>query len=63
MKMFINSDMTHYDLQECLNNTMTIGQLIDYLQDNYSDDDKIYLRNDNGYSYTAITESTIECKQ
>lgn len=37
-------------------NTMTVGELISYLQENYDEDTPIYLSHDNGYTYGGITE-------
>lgn len=40
-----------------IGNTMTVGELISYLQENYDEDTPIYLSHDNGYTYGGITES------
>jgi hypothetical protein len=37
---------------------MTVRELIDYLEDHYDDETQIYLRNDNGYTYGSITQSS-----
>lgn len=36
--------------------TMTVGELISYLQENCDEDTPIYLSHDNGYTYGGITE-------
>ena len=42
-----------------INNTMTVGELIEYLQ-NFDEDAKVYLKNDNGYTFGSITSSSFE---
>lgn len=37
-------------------NTMTVGELIVYLEQ-FDEDDKVYLSHDNGYTYGGISES------
>ena len=58
MKIFINGDVTSYD---CNEKTMTVGELISYFNNNFSDDDVIYIRHDDGYSFTALTPNSFEC--
>jgi hypothetical protein len=36
--------------------TMTVGDLVAYLQENYEEDVEIYLSHDNGYTYGGIRE-------
>jgi hypothetical protein len=38
---------------------MTVGELIEYLEQ-FDEDTKVYLSNDNGYTYGSITESSFE---
>lgn len=45
---------------EQIGSTMTVGKLIEYLQD-YDEDTPVMLCNDNGYTYGAITWGSIEC--
>lgn len=40
-------------------NTWTVGQLINYLEQ-FDEDEKIYLSNDNGYTYGSIREYQID---
>lgn len=42
-----------------IRNTMTVGELIAYLQD-FDEDAKVYLKNDNGYTFGSITSSSFE---
>lgn len=39
--------------------TMTVGDLISFLQE-FPEDEKVYLRNDRGYTYGSITERDFE---
>lgn len=41
------------------NNTMTVGELIAYLEQ-FDEDAKVYLKNDSGYTFGSITESSFE---
>lgn len=41
---------------EQINRTMTVGELIAFLQENYDENLPIYLSHDNGYTYGGITE-------
>ena len=43
--------------------TMTVGQLIDHLETYYDRDMPVMLKNDNGYTYGTIQESSMdECE-
>lgn len=42
--------------------TMTIGELIDYLQ-NFDEDAEVYLDNDNGYTFGSITEDSFKANE
>lgn len=55
--VFIEGRRTGYSVGSC-GDTMTVGELINFLQD-FDEDSKIYLSNDNGYTYGNITEYTI----
>lgn len=58
MKLFINTKRNGYSTEQC-GNTITVGELIDLLQQ-YDEDTKIYLKNDNGYTYGSISEWDFE---
>lgn len=45
---------------EQVGSTMTVGELIEYLQE-YDEDTPVMLCNDNGYTYGGITWGSIEC--
>ena len=38
--------------------TMTVRELIDYLENNFDDDQEVFLDNDRGYTFGNITESS-----
>ena len=47
-----------YSPDQC-NDTMTVGELISYLE-GFKSDTPIYLSYDNGYTYGSVTEPAIE---
>ena len=55
--LFIDSKRNGYTPEQC-GVTMTVRELISVLE-GFSEDDKIYLRNDNGYTYGSITQFDI----
>lgn len=57
MKLTIEAHRTGYSTDQ-IYSTMTVGELIGYLSD-YDDDTKIYISNDNGYTYGGISWSDI----
>lgn len=56
--LFIDGRREGYAPDQC-RKTMTVQELIDYLE-NFDPDLKVYLKNDNGYTYGSITESSFE---
>lgn len=52
MKLIIEAERTGYDTDQ-VQRTMTVGELIKFLQD-YDEDRKIYLSYDNGYTFGGI---------
>lgn len=55
MKAFyINNNRNGYSPDQC-GQTLTVGELISILSD-YDEDRLVYIRNDNGYTYSSITE-------
>ena len=58
MKLFIEGRREGYAVEQ-IDRTMTVGDLIAFLED-YDEDTEIYLKNDNGYTYGSITESSFE---
>ena len=57
-KLIINTSRDAYSVKDILN-TMTVGDLKAFLED-FEDDTPIYLSFDNGYTYGAVKENTIE---
>ena len=45
-----------YDIKK----TMTVGELIDFLQQNFEEESPIYISHDNGYTYGSILESRFD---
>ena len=56
--IFIDGRRDAYSPAQC-GDTMTVGELKEFLEQ-FSDDDKIFLSNDNGYTYGSITDSSFE---
>ena len=44
---------------EDIRNTMTVGELVHFLTENFDDATPIYLNHDNGYTFGGITEDRI----
>ena len=55
--VFIEGRREGYSTDQ-IRNTITVGELIEYLQD-FDEDTPVYLRNDGGYTYGGITEDSI----
>lgn len=58
MKLFIEGRRNGYSTEQC-GNTMTVGDLIRFMEQ-YDEDTKVYLNNDNGYTFGSITESSFD---
>ena len=58
MKLFIEGRRNGYSTEQ-IKNTMTVGDLIRFLEQ-YDEDTKVYLNNDNGYTFGSITESSFD---
>lgn len=58
MKLFIEGRRTAYSADQ-IKNTMTVGDLIRFLEQ-YDEGTKVYLSNDNGYTYGSITGDSFE---
>jgi len=56
--LFLEGKRNGYSPEQC-GRTMTVRELISMLQD-FNEDDLVYLRNDNGYTYGSITERDFE---
>ena len=53
--LFINGKRNGYSPDQC-GNTLTVEELIAYLED-FDPDMKVFLINDNGYTYGSITKA------
>lgn len=58
MKLFIEGRRTGYSPEQ-IKDTMTVGELINYLSD-FDEDMPVMLKNDNGYTYGSITYESFE---
>lgn len=56
MVLTINGAREGYAIDQ-INNTMTVGELINFLSD-YDEDTKVMINNDNGYTYGSIRLSS-----
>jgi len=57
MTVFLTGKRNGYTPKQC-GRTLTVRELIDVLE-GFDDDAKVYLNNDNGYSYGSIVESDL----
>ena len=55
----LNTNRSDYDIRDAAACSMTVRELIDELECNYKDDDKIVFSNDNGYTYGYVTADHI----
>ena len=56
--IFIDGRRDGYHPDQC-SYTMTVGELKEFLKQ-FNDDDKVFLMNDNGYTYGSITDSSFD---
>ena len=56
MRIYIEGRRDGYSPEQC-GNTMTVGDLIAYLEQ-FEEDTEVLLKNDNGYTYGRITENS-----
>ena len=54
--LFIQNIRNGYAPDQC-GNTMTVAELIEYLEQ-FEEDTKVYISNDNGYTYSPIRENS-----
>jgi len=59
--LIINAKRNGYAPDQC-GKTMTVGELMGYLED-FDPDDKIYLSHDRGYTYGSITQWDFEDRE
>ena len=53
--LFMSARREGYGIDQ-IRKTMTVGELVAYLQENYDEDTPIYLSHDNGYTYGGFRE-------
>ena len=58
MKLFIEGRRDGYSTDQ-IKKTLTVGEIIRILEQ-YDEDTKVYLNNDNGYTFGSITESSFD---
>ena len=39
---------------------MTVGELIDFLQENFEEESPIYISHDNGYTYGSVSSNSFD---
>ena len=57
-RLYMDGRREVYDLKD-IRHTLTVGELIELLQ-GFDEDAKVYISNDNGYTYGGITEGRID---
>ena len=55
--LYIEGNRDGYSVEQC-GNTFTVGELIEHLQQ-FDEDLPVYIINDRGYTFGAVTEDTI----
>jgi len=55
--VYLNTNRNGYCSSQC-GRTLTVSELIEILE-NFNGDEKVFFRNDNGYTYGSIDESDI----
>lgn len=56
----LKTNRSEYSVKEAANNSITVRELIEYLERNLDPDSPIVFSNDNGYTYGYITESVVD---
>lgn len=54
-RLFVIAEREGYSPEQ-IRETMTVGELTNYLMENFDEDMPIYLSHDGGYTYGGITE-------
>ncbi len=57
--LYIEAKREGYAPDQC-GKTMTVGELIEMLQEYYDEESEIYLSHDNGYTFGSIKETDFE---
>lgn len=56
----LNTNRYEYDIRDAAAGSITVRELIDELERNYNEEDKIVFSNDNGYTYGYVTEDRLQ---
>ena len=56
----LKTNRSEYSIKEAANDSITVRELIEYLQYNLDPDSRIVFSNDNGYTYGYITERAVD---
>lgn len=56
----LKTNRSEYSIKEAADNSITVRELIEYLQYNTDLDSRIVFSNDNGYTYGYITEDVVD---
>ena len=56
----LKTNRYEYSIKEAADNSITVRELIEYLQYNTDLDSRIVFSNDNGYTYGYITEDVVD---
>ena len=59
----MKTNRSEYDIKEAATGSITVGELIDALRDNFSMDTPIVFSNDGGYTYGYITERCLATEE
>ena len=58
MRVYLNTSREGYSPEQ-LTDTITVGELVEHLTNNYDESDQVFFRNDNGYTYGTLWEYEI----
>ncbi len=56
----LKTNRYEYSIKEAANNSITVRELIEYLQYNTDLDSRIVFSNDGGYTYGYVTEDVVD---
>ena len=59
----LNTNRSEYDIRDAAACSMTVRELIDELECNYNENDKIVFSNDNGYTYGYVGAGYIDVQR
>lgn len=56
----LRTNRSEYDIKEAAKDSITVGELIEYLENNCDRNNRIVFSNDGGYTYGYITERAVD---